>query len=147
MCQVSHHEWWNLSLPHPIFSSLKLDPNHDQNPYLHPCRSPMPPPQAMALKPIWLGWQGRWWVLSDAKFLMSGCLGDLSCGSWTMMPSAPLQHYRHEKYCIRIIIFGWMYNWFLWKNLCTNFGIFWVSILLFLRLNILGLLFLCVHDQ
>ena len=70
----------------------------------------------------------RWWVLSDAELLIGGCLGDLGCGSWTMMPSAPLQHYHHEKYCIRIIIFGWMYNWFLWKNLCTNFGIFWVSI-------------------
>ena len=68
-------------------------------------------------------------------------------GLWMMMPLAPLQHYPHKKYCIRIIIFGWMYNWFLWKNLWTNFGIFWVSILLFLGLNILGLLFLCVHDQ
>ena len=34
--------------------------------------------------------------------------------------------------------FGWIYNWFLWKNLDTNFGILWVSILLFLCLNILG---------
>ena len=33
--------------------------------------------------------------------------------------------------------FGWIYNWFLWKNLGTNFGILWVSILLFLCLNIL----------
>ena len=64
-------------------------------------------------------------------------------GSWTMMSLALMQHYHHEKYCIRIISFGWMYNWFLWKNLCTNFGIFWVSILLFMGLNILGLLFLC----
>ena len=36
-----------------------------------------------------------------------------------------------------------MYNRFLWNNLCSNFGILWVSILLFLGLNILGLLFLC----
>ena len=34
--------------------------------------------------------------------------------------------------------FGWMYNWFLWNILGTNFGILWVSILLFLCLNILG---------
>ena len=84
MCQVSHHEWRNLSLPQPIFSSLRPDPSHDQNPYLHPCCSPMPPPQAVALKPIWLGWRGRWWVLSDAEFLISDCLGDLvvDLGRW-----------------------------------------------------------------
>ena len=33
--------------------------------------------------------------------------------------------------------FGWIYNWFLWKNLGTNFGILWISILLFSCFNIL----------
>ena len=40
-----------------------------------------------------------------------------------------------------------VYNWFLWKNLCTNFGIFWFFVVLLVGLNIVGLLFLCVHDQ
>ena len=54
-------------------------------------------------------------------------------GSWTMMSLALMQHYHHEKYCIRIISFGWMYNYFCGRN-CVQI------------LEYFGFLFFCSWD-